>query len=103
MAMYNVQNHKISNLYCGDDQCFVLQTLHNLGVGLCEVPGKVDPSRLVPDPDLVQPCLLQLDNLQREVGPEAVLVKLDDARQTGHRHLVLVGNLEQSRLIYRSL
>ena len=55
---------------------------------LVSFPRKVDLALdLVVGADLEQAVLLQLDDLQREVRSEAVLVKLDPARQAPHLYL----------------
>ena len=55
---------------------------------LVSFPRKVDLARaLAVSADLEEAVLLQLDDLEREVGAEAVLVKLDPARQAPHLHL----------------
>ena len=55
---------------------------------LVSFPREIDLALdLVVGADLEQAVLLQLDDLEREVGAEAVLVKLDPARQAPHLHL----------------
>ena len=70
--------------YGGHNQGLVLEAFHNLGVGFREVPRELDSPLVVPGSHPLQPVLLQLDDLEGEVGPEPALVELHLAGEPVH-------------------
>lgn len=70
-----------------DHKSLILQALDYFRVALRVVAGEVDADGFVPRANLHKAVLLQLDDLQLEVSPQAVLIELNLASQAGHLHL----------------
>ncbi len=71
----------------GDDERGVVEALYDVSERLGEVPGEVGGGAPVPHAHLVQAAVLELHNVQAEVGAEAAGVERDATRQAIHLNL----------------
>lgn len=69
------------------DERFVLQYFDDFLLLFAVAAGEVHPGSGIPRAALAQTLRSQLDNVQHEIAPEALVVELDDVRQATHFHL----------------
>ncbi len=64
-----------------------MQTFHNFCVRLCEIPGEIGSSTLIPRSYFDQALFLQLNYVQVKIRPKAQAVKSNASSQTVHFNL----------------